>query len=135
MKPPILIVVEQNGSLADETLRLVRAQGLSVRITQHLQEACELLSQRLDIVLLTAPAAAAAVRSALFQLKQPHPGILVVVSERNSKEALLELLEAGAFSFMRQPRTATSILKELHRIRRLLKTWAAPTRYPLRKAG
>ncbi|MEW6357560.1 MAG: hypothetical protein AB1696_14610 [Planctomycetota bacterium] len=135
METAILIVVEQNVRLAHETLRLVEAQGLLVRLARHLQEASDLLSQRMDIILLSAPAAAAAVRSALFRREGERPRVLVVVSESGSKESALELLEAGAFSFMQQPRSASSILKEMHRIRRLLRVHTADVSYPLRKAG
>lgn len=135
MATPILIVVERNVSLTDETLRLVEAQGLLVRLAGHLREACDLLSQRIDIVLLSVPAAAPAVRSTLFRQKGNRPRVLVVVSEEGSKESVVELLEAGVFSFMRQPRSASSILKEMHRIRRLLRAHTDGVCYPLRKAG
>ena len=135
MKATILIVVEQNGNLADETLRLLKAQGLGVQLARHLREACHLLSQHLDIVLLTASVAAAAVRSALFTENQDTLRVLVVAGEEGSKEAMLELLEAGAFSFMHTPRSASSILKEMHRIRKLLKVRAQDALYPLRKAS
>ena len=66
MKKTILIVMEENRNLADQTLRLVEAQGLLARMTKELGEACELLSQSLDIVVLTAQFAVSAVRTTLF---------------------------------------------------------------------
>lgn len=120
MKRPILIVVETNRGLADLTRRLVEAQGLGVRLTEQLREVCDLLSQHLDIVLLAAPAAVAAVRTALFVRPTARPHILVVTGQGDSKERALELMEAGASSFMRSPASPKAILKAVHRIRRLL---------------
>jgi len=90
MKNPILIVVEGNFYLADQTLRLVQAQGLLVRLTVELREACDLLQQRLDIVLLAAPLAVAAVRATLFNRNRslhPRQQILVVAKAGDSRKA------------------------------------------------
>jgi len=120
MKNTILIVVETNANLADLTRRLVEAQGLGVCLTRRLQEACDLLSGSLDIVLLNAHSAAAAVRTALFGRNGQKPHILAVTTVGGSKEHVLELMEAGASFFMSGPASPKQILKEVHKIRKLL---------------
>lgn len=121
MRKPILIIVEGNGQLADMTLRLVQAQGLLVRLTARMADACDLLAKGLDIVVLAVPRAVAAVRTAAHVRRLDEQRILAVAGIGDCKEAAMELMEAGAFSFMEASASPKAILKEIHRIRRLFR--------------
>ena len=120
MKKTLLIVMEEDGPLADQTRRLLEAQGLLVRLTRELREASKLITAGPDVVLLTAPFAVAAVRAVLFGTDADQQRVLVVAGPDDSKERMIELMEAGAFSFMRSPDSPKDIAKEMHRIRKLL---------------